>query len=101
MNKSNNLVKVKDVGNHKEFVFINGLVIGTAYVETDGYYVFLPAGGKGFWSSCIMKMIAEHLDELNKDYDCQIKNEIGPNQPWSTTFRYSIQHTLNTEHLPY
>lgn len=77
MNKSNNLVKVKDVGNHKEFVFINDFVIGTAYVEADGFYVFLPASGHGFWSSHIMKMIAERLDELNEDWDSQIKKEIG------------------------
>lgn len=71
-----NLVKVLDTENAKEFVFSNGVVIGTSYREIDGYYVFLPAQGKGFWSSYIMKMIAERLDELNKDWDTQLRKDI-------------------------
>lgn len=75
MNKSSNLVKVRDAGSCKEFVFINDLVIGTAYIEVDGSYVFLSAS-QGFWSSYIMKMIAERLDELNEDCDLQLKKDL-------------------------
>jgi len=51
----------------------NGVDMGELYKEIDGYYVYWPIDRKGFWSSVPMRIIADKLDELNADWDREVK----------------------------
>ena len=39
----------------------------------DGYYVFWPKAEQGAYTPDNLRIIADHIDELNKDWDNQIK----------------------------
>lgn len=47
--------------------------IGYLYMEVDGYYVYQPVNVNGCWSAYEMRIIADKLDELNKDWDEQVR----------------------------
>lgn len=47
----------------------NDNVVAVIYQEVDGYYVFDPYENTGFWTSHVLKIIANKLDELNKEYN--------------------------------
>jgi len=73
-----NLVKVTDdvITKTKNLHFVNGVKLGYAYAEVDGYYVFVPETRNGFWSSYTLRMIAERLDELNAEWDLKVKTDL-------------------------
>jgi hypothetical protein len=64
-----NLVHLKKIGEGYKFNFENGVYLGYAYPEIDGVYVFVFESITGCWNSYVLKMIAERLDELNKEWD--------------------------------
>jgi hypothetical protein len=49
--------------------------IGFLYIEVDGYYVYQPNGGPApsCWSAYGMREIADKLDELNREWDKEVK----------------------------
>lgn len=55
--------------------YFNRIRIGYAYMEVDGYYVFMFNKHDGFWSVFILKEIAEKLSELNKEWDKKVRKQ--------------------------
>lgn len=47
--------------------------IGYAYRDIDGYFVFVNVGD-GTWNEYSLRLVADKLQELNKDWNEQIKN---------------------------
>lgn len=47
---------------------------GEIYREVDGYFVYAPPPSRGgYWPAYLMKAIADKLDELNEEWDQQLK----------------------------
>ena len=51
--------------------------IGEALMLEDGYYHFLPLPEHGTLAPYVLRAIAELLDELNKDWDEEVKESLG------------------------
>jgi len=51
--------------------------IGEALMLEDGYYYFLPLPEHGTLAPYTLRAIAELLDELNKDWDEEVKESLG------------------------
>jgi hypothetical protein len=51
-------------------------VIGSFVMQDDGYYGYYPNESSGYWSSYALRLVADELDELNKEWDEQIKKDI-------------------------
>lgn len=52
--------------------------------DVDGYYYFWPAEGGGYFNEFTLRVIADHLEELNKPWDDEINkyfDEIDKNEP--------------------
>jgi hypothetical protein len=57
-------------------IYENGHVLGSIYMEVDGFYVFqfgvpgfdMPHRG-GFWEAWIFHLIADTLDGMNEDWE--------------------------------
>ena len=60
-----------------DLIFTNGVVVGFAYREIDGYFCFEPAPAHGFWSAWMMRAVADLLDEMNKPWDDRVRQELG------------------------
>jgi hypothetical protein len=58
-------------------VFENGVILGHLLKEVDGYFVFYPELRGGFWESLIMRILADKMDDLNRDWDEIVQREIG------------------------
>jgi len=50
--------------------------LGLIYKEVDGFYVFNVRNNNGFWDAYIMRLIADKLDEMNKDYADLVNKEL-------------------------
>lgn len=60
-----------------DFFFENGKYLGYAYKEVDGYYVFESTmNSNGFWTSHSLRLVADKLDEVNKEWDEQVKQQL-------------------------
>ena len=53
----------------------NNLLVGELIMDVDGYFYFWPSND-GCWVSHILRSIADKLDEINKDWDNKIKEEL-------------------------
>lgn len=49
---------------------------GQIYREVDGYFVFAPNDRGGFFDAQSLRAIADYLDQLNKDWDAQIQEDM-------------------------
>lgn len=58
-------------------VYFNEKKIGVFVVQDDGYYGFYTEDNSGYWSSYSLRLIADKLDEFNKEWDDQVKRDIG------------------------
>ena len=58
------------------FLRDSGKILGEIYKEVDGYYVYQPDKANGCWESYAMRTIADMLDEMNKEWDEQVKKEL-------------------------
>lgn len=59
-------------------IYFNKKELGSAVTLEDGYYHFLPfKGNSGYWSSYALRLVAGKLDEMNKEWDEQVKKELG------------------------
>ncbi len=61
---------------HYEVVFDNGVVLGVFLRDVDGYFYYWPEKLSGAWEAHILRAIADKLDEINKPWDEQIRNDI-------------------------
>lgn len=64
--------------NEKSYhLYFDTVYLGDVFMDEAGYYNFWPSNDNpGFWSSYSLKVIAEQLDELNKEWDEQIKQDL-------------------------
>jgi hypothetical protein len=63
------------------FKWDNGVYLGYAYKEVDGYYVFVFGNNfGGFWSDYSLREIANKLTELNLEWDKHINNYFNQQQ---------------------
>ena len=58
-------------------VYFNTKKIGEFTVQDDGFFGFYPNELSGYWSSYALRLIADKLDELNKEWDEYIKKNLG------------------------
>ncbi len=58
-------------------VYFNQKCIGRFTIQDDGYFGFYTNEPSGYWSSYALRLIADKLDELNKEWDEQVKKDIG------------------------
>jgi len=72
MQTSLSLEKVNN--NEYNVIHENGTQIGEFLKKEDGYFDFWPKLGGGYWRSCILRDLANHLDALNKEWDDEIAN---------------------------
>jgi hypothetical protein len=55
----------------------NGVELGIAYREIDGFYVFDPGLERGgYWDEMILLGIAGHLHALNAEWQAQITKDL-------------------------
>lgn len=67
----NNLFTLND---KNDLIYRNGVKCGHIYKEVDGYYVCF-MDSNGFWESSPLRAIADILDDLNAEWDQQIKED--------------------------
>ena len=58
-------------------VYANGVYLGAIVGNTDGFYVFFPNEGKGYWSQELLEELAAKLRELNREWEKVIEEELG------------------------
>ncbi len=58
-------------------IYFNQKCIGCFTIQDDGYLGFYPDEPSGYWSSYALRLIADKLDEMNKEWDDQVKKDIG------------------------
>jgi hypothetical protein len=51
--------------------------IGDIVKDDSGYYIYWPQQPGGFLDSFHLHWLAEHLDEINKEWDEQIAKDLG------------------------
>lgn len=55
----------------------NDKFLGMFERDIDGYFYFAENNRvSGYWSSYVLRAIADKLDEINKDWDEQIKRDL-------------------------
>jgi len=60
---------------YKVYFKSNQKKLGQTILDVDGYWYFVfENNGGGHWSSFSLKIIADTLEDLNKEYDEHIKN---------------------------
>ena len=58
-----------------EDMVYNGKKIGEFYQEVDGFYVFVPEPGPGYWNEHIIMRTLYELRKLNIVWDLQIMTD--------------------------
>lgn len=58
-------------------VYFNKKRLGEFIVQDDGFFGFHTSEPSGYWSSYALRLIADKLDEMNKEWDEQVKKDIG------------------------
>lgn len=58
-------------------VYFNKKKLGEFIVQDDGFFGFHTSEPSGYWSSYALRLIADKLDEINKEWDDQVKKDIG------------------------
>lgn len=72
------MIKYTKIDNTKwEVHYKNGVWLGDLLMKEDGFFDWwLPEPNRGgCWPSHILRSIADKLDEINKDWEEQIKND--------------------------
>lgn len=94
--------KIKTIKEDNRILFYletNDKYLGYAYLEIDGFYVFVfdkPCDGS--WSAYALKWIAEKLDELNKPYEDYLKSFVEEcNHPTENQVSYHDSTILCTK----
>ena len=73
MNKHLRLTKLK--GGY-EVHYSNGVLIGDFLYSEDGYLNWWPSENKGYLPAYLLREIADTLDELNNEWDVDVKQAL-------------------------
>ena len=71
------MIHLSYVTNGVHLVYFNRKVIGKFIMQDDGYYGYYTTETLGYWSSYALRGIADALDEINREWDEQIKKDLG------------------------
>ena len=71
------MIHLSYVTNGVHLVYFNRKVIGKFIMQDDGYYGYYTTETSGYWSSYALRGIADALDEINREWDEQIKKDLG------------------------
>jgi hypothetical protein len=67
------MITTNNIG-HRVLFHFGKVLLGYAYREVDGYYVFMAKNNDSFWSDHVLREIADKLTELNSDWDKQVND---------------------------
>lgn len=71
-------VELIETEEHVKELVINNKSIGEFIKDVDGYYYYWPNPDlRGSWNSNALRVIADKLDEVNKEWDNHIIKELG------------------------
>ena len=71
-------VELIETEEHVKELVINNKSIGEFIKDVDGYYYYWPNPDlRGSWNSNSLRVIADKLDEVNKEWDNHIIKELG------------------------
>ena len=71
------MIHLSYVTNGVYLVYFKTKVIGKFIMQDDGYYGYYTTDTSGYWSSYALRGIADALDDLNREWDEQIKKHLG------------------------
>lgn len=57
-------------------IYYNDVFLGATYQDESGYFNFYHNNNTGYWSAHSLRLIADKLDELNKEWDDYIKQNL-------------------------
>ena len=72
-------------------VYFNKKKLGEFVVQDDGFFGFYTSEPSGYWSSYALRLIADKLDELNKEWDDQVKKDIN-------NFQFVYYHSRHSKY---
>lgn len=70
------MINLKYVVDGVYTVYFKKKMIGSFVMQDDGYYGYETIETSGYWSSYALRGIADALDDLNKEWDEQIKKHL-------------------------
>lgn len=71
------MIHIKCIKDGEYTVYFNKRkIIGSFIRQDDGYYGYETIETSGYWSSYALRGIADALDDLNKEWDEQIKKHL-------------------------
>ena len=71
------MIHIKYIKDGEYTVYFNKRkIIGSFIRQDDGYYGYETIETSGYWSSYALRGIADALDDLNKEWDEQIKKHL-------------------------
>jgi hypothetical protein len=71
------MITVEYIADGIYVIYFNKKELGSIVSQEDGYYKFTPnKNSSGYWSSYGLRLIADKLDEMNKEWDEHVKKEI-------------------------
>ena len=72
---SKSLTLHKRRGGYKVY-YHNGCLVGEFLISEDGYYNWWPTDRPGYLTSNNLKEIAKELDELNREWDADVRQKL-------------------------
>lgn len=73
----NKLIKVTPSASGFEVAYKNGVMVGRLELGDDGYFAYWPIFRPGYWPSEFLRELSDTLDDLNKEWDAQVKKDLG------------------------
>jgi hypothetical protein len=72
------MIRIEKIKLSSYRVYFNDIYLGNAEMEVDGFYNFwFSKDINGYWTSHSLRLIAEMLDELNKEWNDKITSDLG------------------------
>ena len=71
------MINLKPVTDWVYEVYFNSAILGEFVIQEDGYYGFIAYNNTNYWSSYALRLLSDKLDEINKEWDQQVKKDIG------------------------
>lgn len=65
-------ITLEKLNNSNQEVRFNNKLLGHFIMQEDGYYMFFCLEDNGGWSSYSLKLIADKLDEVNKEFNDEV-----------------------------
>lgn len=70
------MINLEKQSNTSYKVLFNTKYLGMAEMDESGFYNFYSNDNMGYWSSYALRLIADKLDELNKDWNDHINKNL-------------------------